>query len=108
MPAHAQFTADADGPARAAVLAVIQEIRASPATIRKSVFKKGILCIAEASGHEVNHGEIDHGLARFSQFFIVFAETAIPSQPSEGSFDHPAVRKYFEPAYVVASPDDFQ
>lgn len=36
MPAHAQFTAEAGGPARAAVLAVIQEIRASPATIRKT------------------------------------------------------------------------
>ncbi len=72
------------------------------------MFKKDPSRIAEALGHEVYHSKIDHGLARVSQFFIVFAETTIPSQPSECSLDHPAVRQYLETLHVVASPDNFQ
>ena len=51
---------------------------------------------------------MDHGLAGFGQFFIVFAETAIPSQPTEGPLHHPAVGEYGETGDVVASFDDFQ
>ena len=63
---------------------------------------------AQASGHQIEHGQIDHGLAGLGQFFIVFAETAIPSQPSEGPFHHPPVGEYGETGDVVASFDDFQ
>src|SRR5580698_8117385 len=44
----------------------------------------------------MNHGNIDHCLARDCEAFIVFAEPAISAQPAKGALDNPSSRQDYE------------
>src|SRR5213082_1284852 len=62
------------------------------------------LRISEPANHELDHGKMDHRLARQGPRLVVLAEPAILPQPSEGTLDHPAARENLEP--LVCAEDD--
>jgi hypothetical protein len=43
-----------------------------------------------AAGHEVDHGEVDHGFGAGGQGFVVAGQAAVEHQPAEGPFYGPA------------------
>lgn len=51
---------------------------------------------SEASQHEANHGDVDHGFGGARVAFVIAIEPAIAPQPAEGALDHPAARQHFE------------
>ena len=52
----------------------------------------------QASGHEADHGPLDHRFGVFREAFVVAAEAAAAHQPGQRSFHHPAARQYLEGA----------
>ncbi len=46
--------------------------------------------------HEVGHRNQDHGLAGLGEGFVVFRQSAVLSEPSEGAFDDPSLGQYDE------------
>jgi len=47
------------------------------------------LAICQSPDEELDDGDDDHGGRRFDQSLEVFGQTAVASEPAEGSFDHP-------------------
>ncbi len=43
--------------------------------------------------HELDHRNLDHGLAVFDEFLIVFAQPTSMAEPGEGAFHDPAFGK---------------
>ncbi len=43
--------------------------------------------------HQIDHGDTDHGFARFGEGFIVFRQAAVFSKPCKGSFHNPPLGK---------------
>ena len=60
----------------------------------------------ESSGHDVDHGQMDHCLRGTCVEFIVLAHPPKPSQPCEGALHDPAMRQELESLDVVASLHD--
>src|SRR5689334_7469308 len=50
----------------------------------------------QASRHESDHGDVDHGFARLRLPLVVFAVPAIASKPGKGAFHNPALCKHNE------------
>lgn len=61
---------------------------------------------SKSSQHEARHGQVNHGLARLGLPFVVAAESAVASQPTEGTFHHPAPWQHLEGVQFGAL-DDF-
>jgi hypothetical protein len=52
--------------------------------------------MADPSWEQAAEGDVDHGLGDVDALFVI-AHQAVPScHSSEGSFDYPAPRQYFE------------
>ena len=62
----------------------------------------------EASDHEANHANPQHGLTMIQPHLIVTAQASRFAEPAKGSFDYPTFGQDFETFGVVAPPYDFQ
>jgi len=58
--------------------------------------------------HESDHGDLNHGLAIFNQFFIVLAEATGMAQPSKRAFHDPAFGKDLKTNLLFELPNDLQ
>src|SRR5271166_6095998 len=64
--------------------------------------------ICQASDHDPNHANSQHGLAMIEADLIVAAQPPRFIEPAKGSFHDPAFGQNFESLDLVAPPDDFQ
>jgi hypothetical protein len=62
----------------------------------------------QTTTHQIDHTQEYHRLAGCRELFVILAESAIPAQPTEGAFDHPAAREYFEPRLLIRAFDDLE
>ena len=46
--------------------------------------------LSQASEHQTQHGEVDHGLTAAGQVLIILAHAPIAADPGQGALDHPA------------------
>ena len=67
----------------------------------KSQSSNSLIRGCESFEHQVDHADVDHGLAGFGVAFVIFAVTAAAAKPREGAFDDPTFRHQHEAA---ASP----
>lgn len=58
--------------------------------------------------HEVHHRDVDHGFAAFGKRFVVFAQTAILGEPTEGTLHNPAARQNGKSLLVTRAFDDVE
>ena len=71
----------------------------------------------ESTNRNLDHGDVEQGLAGLRETFVVLAQATKLSQPGERAFDDPALRQYFNaprcaagdlqrPAAAEANPFD--
>ena len=60
------------------------------------VFRNGM----QSSEHQVDHREVNHRLAAFSEFFIVLTESAVATEPPERALDGATREILSGPRYV--------
>src|SRR4051795_9871380 len=56
----------------------------------------------------MNHCHSNHSLTRLRKPLVILAEATIPSQPTEGSLDHPPLRHHLESLLLVTPLGDHQ
>jgi len=58
--------------------------------------------------HQVDHRNLDHGLAVFHTGFIVLAQSPISAKPCKRSLDDPSLGQHLKALDVIVSLDDRQ
>ena len=56
--------------------------------------------------HQVDHGDLDHAFTALCQCLVVFRQSAVLSEPREGTLDDPSLRQHDESVQLRAL-DDF-
>jgi hypothetical protein len=62
--------------------------------------------MGDSAEQEASHGDMDHGLGDIETLLVVAYETAPPSEPGEGSLDHPAAGQNLEAGFCVDAAND--
>jgi hypothetical protein len=55
--------------------------------------------------HQIDHGNAYHGLTAFGECFVVFGQSAVPTQPGERSFHDPSLGQNFKGVHCSALDD---
>jgi hypothetical protein len=63
---------------------------------------------AESVKHQLDHGDFNHGFAVFEEFFIIFAEPTVVTEPSERAFHNPTLGEDLKTDLVSQLAYDFQ
>lgn len=58
--------------------------------------------------HEIDHGDVDHGLCGVKQVLVVLGQAPVFVKPCEGALDDPALADHLEAFGLVAAFDDVQ
>jgi hypothetical protein len=56
----------------------------------------------------MGHGQVDDRFAAFRERLVVFAQTAITTEPGKGSLDDPTLGQNLKAGHIVAAFDDLQ
>lgn len=62
----------------------------------------------QATDHQMDHGNANHGLARLGQILIILGQAAVPAQPREGALNNPPFREEQEAFGALGPPDNLQ
>src|SRR5262249_26253946 len=60
--------------------------------------RRGLRRGSQATEHQVQRTDANHGFARVRPPFIVFAVATVPSLPGKGSLHYPALRQHSKPS----------
>jgi len=66
---------------------------------------KAILSSAESMNHQIDHSNADHGLTAYGERFVVFGQSAVPTQPGERPFHNPSFGQNLKGVYGRALDD---
>ena len=58
--------------------------------------------------HQVDHRQVDEVFSGLREELIILAQSAVATEPGEGSFDDPALGQHFKPLGAVAAANDHQ
>ncbi len=76
----------------------------------KQTSPKGDRCVlvGETAGHEVGHGDVDHGFRACGKGFVITGESAVEHEPAVGPLHCPAFRDRCESPAPGGALDDFE
>lgn len=78
-------------------------VRQTKSVFENRVFTSGLLAGAAAFEHQV-----DHGVARIREVFVVRAHPTVAIEPGEGPLHDPPMRENLEPRCLRGPTDDLQ